>query len=134
MSQCFFIVESHQKATLAHWIAKAKTKEAARRAGTSRLNFAHFVRLFPAILWICDVEVGAWFAANQIRKTYLARVKGCFKKLLDPDSGRGSPEQCSKSQYRDSPIGLIGLLESQYIGLVYNPNVLGSTIPIYWVV
>lgn len=40
----------------------AKTKEAARR-------------------------VGAWFAANQIRKTYLARVKGCFKKLLDPDSG-----------------------------------------------
>lgn len=39
----------------------AKTKEAARR-------------------------VGAWFAANQIRKTYLARVKGCFKKLLD-DSG-----------------------------------------------
>jgi len=38
----------------------AKTKEAARR-------------------------VGAWFAANQIRKTYLARVKGSFKKLMETE-------------------------------------------------
>ena len=27
-------------------------------------------------------EVGTWFAANQIRKTYLARVRGCFEQLL----------------------------------------------------
>ena len=30
-------------------------------------------------------KVGAWFAANQIRKTYLARVKGSFKKLLETE-------------------------------------------------
>ncbi|CAE7773263.1 RPUSD2 [Symbiodinium pilosum] len=36
----------------------ARTKEAARR-------------------------VGAWFAANQIRKTYMARVQGCFGQLLE---------------------------------------------------
>eukprot|EP00438_Fugacium_kawagutii_P024195 Skav213517 [mRNA] locus=scaffold656:136100:137107:+ [translate_table: standard] len=32
-------------------------------------------------------QVGAWFAANQIRKTYLARVKGSFQKLFDKDAG-----------------------------------------------
>ena len=86
--------ESHQSGP-SEWIAKAKTKEAARRASTSQISqqnfsmyFDHFVRAFPAVSWIYGVEVGAWFAANQIRKTYLARVKGCFKKLLDPDSGR----------------------------------------------
>ena len=30
-------------------------------------------------------KVGAWFAANQIRKTYLARVKGSFKKLMETE-------------------------------------------------
>ena len=31
---------------------------------------------------VLGAEVGTWFAANQIRKTYLARVRGCFEQLL----------------------------------------------------
>ena len=80
--------ESHQKATLPRLKPKRLPEEPAPLSFFLLMYLDHFVRVFPAVSWIYGVEVGAWFAANQIRKTYLARVKGCFKKLLDPDSGR----------------------------------------------
>ena len=39
-------------------------------------------RLLTLFFYHAVIEVGAWFAANQIRKTYLARVQGRFEQLL----------------------------------------------------